>query len=135
MNFKKTAMLKCTYKDHVNESSTLSDDLSLYCYYSQLRQAAFTPRGDLSNCNSSLCYKGHTDLVYIIIIGHMDISDGPFQQTTLGGKKCIRFTPTNSGNPTLMAHSCGLGGKYWCKQAMSFRQTRFYSVVTLEVNE
>lgn len=44
----------------------------------------------------------------------MDISDGPFNKPLLG-KKNIRFTPTNSRNPILMAHSCGLGGKYWYK--------------------
>lgn len=69
-----------------------------------------------------LCSRGHpdTDLVYIIIIGHMDISDGPFNKPLLG-KKNIRFTPTNSSNPILMAHSCGLGGKYWYKHTKVFQ--------------
>lgn len=64
-----------------------------------------------------LCFRGHSDadLVYIIISCHMDISDGPFNEPLLERKKDIRFTPTNSRNPILMAHSCGLGGKYWYK--------------------
>lgn len=35
------------------------------------------------------CYRGHpdTDLVYIIITGHMDISDGPFNMPLLEKKK------------------------------------------------
>lgn len=54
----------------------------------QLREPAFTPRGDLTNCNGSLCYRGRldTDLVYIIITVHMDISDGPFNKPLLGKK-------------------------------------------------
>lgn len=50
----------------------------------------------------------------------MDISDGPFNKPSWGKKKNIRFTPTNSWNPILMAHSCGLGGKYWYKQIKVF---------------
>lgn len=63
------------------------------------------------------CYRGHpdADLVYIIIAGHMDVSDGPFNKPLLGEKKNIRFTPTNSSNVILVAHSCGLGGKYQYK--------------------
>lgn len=88
----------------------------------QLREPAFTPRGDLTNCNGSLCYRGRldTDLVYIIITVHMDISDGPFNKPLLG-KKHIRFTPTSSSNPILIAHSCGLGGTYWYKHAKVFQ--------------
>lgn len=36
-------------------------------------------------------------------------------------KKNIRFTPTNSSNPILIAHSCGLGGKYWYKHTKVFQ--------------
>lgn len=60
-----------------------------------------------------------TDLVYIIITAHMDISDGAFNKPLLG--KNIRFTPTNSSNPILIPHSCGLGGKYWCKHTEAFQ--------------
>lgn len=65
--------------------------------------------------------RGHpdTDLVYIIITGHMGISDSPFNKPLLG--KNIRFTHTNSSNPILMAHSCGLGGKYWYKHTKVFQ--------------
>lgn len=44
----------------------------------------------------------------------------PFQQATFGGKN-IRFTPTNSSNLILRAHSCGLGGKYWYKHPKVFQ--------------
>lgn len=46
----------------------------------------------------------------------------PFQQALLKKKKKknIRFAPTNSWNPILMAHSCGLGGKYWYKHMKVF---------------
>lgn len=80
-----------------------------------------------------LCYRGHpdTDLVYIIITGHMDVSDGPFNKPLLGEKN-IRFTPTNSSNKILMAHSCGLGGKYQYKHTEIFQIGHlkgFYCVV------
>ena len=79
-----------------------------------------------------LCYRGHTDtdLVYIIITGHMDISDGPFN-SHFPGKKNIRFTPTNSSNPILMAHSCGLGGKYWYKHTKIFQTENLKKACTV----
>lgn len=42
-----------------------------------------------------LCYRGHpdTDLVYIIITGHMDISDGPFNKPLLEKKKISALPP------------------------------------------
>lgn len=69
------------------------------------------------------CYWGHpgTDLVYIIITGHMDVSDGPFNKPLFWGKRNIRFTPTKSSNMIFMAHSCGLGGKYQYKHAKGFQ--------------
>lgn len=69
-----------------------------------------------------LCYRGHpdTDLVYIIITGHMYISDGPFNKPLLE-KKISALPPQTAVTGYLYAHSCGLGGKYWYKHTKVFQ--------------
>lgn len=96
---------------------------SLYRRWSQLCEAAFTPRGDSTNCNSRVSMLQRAPRRWSGVHYH-HWSYGhfrwPFQQP-LSGKKNIRFTPTNSSNPILMAHSCGLGGKYWYKHTEVFQ--------------
>lgn len=116
-------MLKCPDRSRVNWSSALPKGSFLYRRWPQLCAAAFTPRGDSTNCNSrvSLLQRAprHWSGVHYHhwSYGHFR---WPCQQATFW-KKNIRFTPTNSSNLILMAHSCGLGGKYWYKHTKIFQ--------------
>lgn len=53
----------------------------------------------------------------------MALSTSRFEQ------KNIRFTPSNSSNPILMAHSCGLGGKCWYKHTEVFQAEHLKKLV------
>lgn len=92
----------------------------LFCHRrSQLCEVTFTPSGDLSNCKV-VFGREHADLVYIIITGHMDISDGPFNKSLLRERN-VSVLPLQTAVTQYLRPTRGLGGKFRCKQAMSFR--------------
>lgn len=119
-------MVKYPDRSHVNGSSALPKGSFLYGRWSQLCEAAFTPRGDSANCNSRVLLLLRVPRHWSGVHYHHR-SYGrfrwPFQQATFfgGEKKNIRFTPTKNSNMIFMAHSCGLGGKYQYKHAKVFQ--------------
>lgn len=108
----------------------------MYCRWPQLCEAAFTPRGDSTNCNSRVSLQQRAPRHWSGVhyhhwsYGHFRWT---FQQATFG-KRNIRFTPTNSSNPILMAHSCGLGGKYWYKHTKVFQTEHLKRIVQCGLN-
>lgn len=119
-------MVKYLDRSHVNGSSALPKGSFLYGRWSQLCEAAFTPCGDSTNCNSRVLLLLRAPRHWSGVHYHHR-SYGrfrwPFQQATFfrGEKKNIRFTPTKNSNMIFMAHSCGLGGKYQYKHAKVFQ--------------